>query len=63
MVVGGSFLPRFFEGAVFFVVEPLSSMGEFLDFERRTRPVCVSKRLGAFFEVRGEREGSGIGVF
>lgn len=62
VVEGGSFLPRFFEASVFLVIELLSIKGEFFAFERRTRPVCISEKLGAFFDVRREKEGSGIGI-
>lgn len=62
MVVGGSFLSRFLEGAVSLVVEPLSSKGAFFDSERKTRPVRVLEKVGAFSEVRGEKDASATGV-
>ena len=59
----GHFYPVFFEDAVSSVVEPLSSKKAFFDSELNTRPVRVLERLGAFSKARGERDGSGTGVF
>lgn len=60
---GRSFLPRFFEDAVSSVVEPLSSKRAFFHSELNTRPIRVLERLGAFSKAKGERDGSGIGIF
>lgn len=61
-VVGGSFLPLFFEDAVSSVVEPLSIKEALFDSELNTRPVRVLERVGAFSKARGGRDGSGTGV-
>lgn len=62
MVEDGSFLYCFFEVSIFSIIGLLSIEGEFFAFGQRTRLVCILEKLGAFFDIRREKEGSWKGI-